>query len=506
MRRLHEGLLLLLSMCGITSALTCTEVPGTLTQIDASNGQVFGVNNSTGGIYTLYGNTWTQLPGALSHVTVGLYGIWGVKSDHSIYRLVDGNWRQMSGVKSSSYHQDRLKQIDAGGSHSVVGVTTYNDVYCLEKSLAIAADGNSLLTWISFEGKYKYYSCGPLGCWGVKSDDKVFFQEYSTSYSSCGISRSHIKVPGALSMIEVGTEGDVYGVNRDGYIYRRAGITAANPTGTAWVHLSNDLGRIKHVSYDLGLLWVLTTEGKIFNCKVSALDCEQVPRALTQIDASNGQPFGVDSAGNIYTEYGNTWTLLSGAMTHVTTGPSGIWGVNSNHAIYKFIGGNWTLVSGLLKQIDAGGSQFIVGVNMNDDIYCLPKSSAIVADSGLTLPWIHIEGKLKYYSCGPLGCWGVNSADAIYYRHGVTPDSCAGSRWQNVPGAFSMIEVGTEGDVFGVNSNGNIFRRKGITKSNPIGTYWAQVEKKLGKAKHVSYDLDQLWVVTYEGNVFKCKV
>ncbi|KAL8180549.1 UNVERIFIED_CONTAM: hypothetical protein K2H54_027394 [Gekko kuhli] len=234
-------------------------------------------------------------------------------------------------------------------------------------------------------------------------------------------------------------------------------------------------------------------------------DCEQVPGALTQIDASNGQVFGVNSAGNIYTLYGKTWTQLPGALTHATTGPSGVWGVNSNRNIYRLVGGNWKLVTGLVKQIDAGGSQFIVGVNMNDDIYCLPKSSAITADGNSALPWVHIEGKLKYYSCGLLGCWGVNSADAIYYRHGVTPDSCAGSRWENVPGALSMIEVGTEGDVYGVNSAGNIYHREGITKDNPIGTSWAPVDKKIGKAKHVSYDLDRLWVVTTEGNIFKCK-
>ncbi|XP_060105877.1 uncharacterized protein LOC132579492 [Heteronotia binoei] len=492
MRGLHECLLLLLSLCGITSALQCTVVPGALTQIDVSNGQVFGVNRA-GNIYTLYGTTWTQLPGALTHVTVGLDGIWGVNSVNSIYRLVGGNWKQVTGL---------LKQIDAGGSQFIVGVNMNDDIYCLPKSAAIAADGNSELPWVHIEGKLKYYSCGPLGCWGVNSADAIFFR-HDVTPDSCAGSRWQ-NVPGGLSMIEVGTEGDVYGANSAGQIYRRVGISAANPIGTAWEHLSLDLGAIKHVSYDLGHLWVLTTEGKILNCKVS--DCEQVPGALTQIDVSNGQVFGVNSASNIYTLYGNTWTQLPGGLTHVTTGPSGVWGVNSNHNIYRLVGGSWRLVTGLLKQIDAGGSQFIVGVNMNDDIYCLPKSAAIAADGSSALPWIHIEGKLKYYSCGPLGCWGVNSADAIYFRHDVTPDSCAGSRWQNVPGGLSMIEVGTEGDVYGANSAGQIYRREGITKGNPIGTSWSLVDKKNGKAKHVSYDLDRMWVVTSEGNIFKCKV
>ncbi|XP_048362822.1 fish-egg lectin-like [Sphaerodactylus townsendi] len=239
---------------------------------------------------------------------------------------------------------------------------------------------------------------------------------------------------------------------------------------------------------------------------VSVPDCDQVPGALTQIDASNGQVFGVNSAGNVYTSYGSPWTQLPGILTHVTTGLSGVWGVDSNYSVYKLVGGSLRLVTGLFKQIDAGGNQFVVGVNVNDDIYCLPKPSAVTADGSSPLPWIHIEGKLNYYSCGPLGCWGVNSTDAIYFRHGVTPDSCAGTRWQSVPGSLSMIEVGTEGDVFGVNSAGNIYRRGGITKNNPTGTSWAHVDKQAGKAKHVSYDLGQLWIVTSEGDIFRYKV
>ncbi|XP_015261517.1 PREDICTED: fish-egg lectin-like [Gekko japonicus] len=237
----------------------------------------------------------------------------------------------------------------------------------------------------------------------------------------------------------------------------------------------------------------------------SALQCTVVPGVLTQIDASNGQVFGVNRASNIYTLYGTTWTQLPGLLTHVTTGFNGVWGVNSNYNVYRLVGGNWKQVTGLLKQIDAGGSNFIVGVNMYDDVYCLPKSSAIAADGNSALPWVQIEGKLKYYSCGPLGCWGVNSADTIFYRHGVTPDFCAGYRWENVPGALSMIEVGTEGDVYGVNSAGDIYRRVGISAGNPIGITWKHLGNYLGQIKHVSYDLGMLWVLTTEGKILNCK-
>ncbi|XP_059570136.1 fish-egg lectin-like [Alligator mississippiensis] len=236
----------------------------------------------------------------------------------------------------------------------------------------------------------------------------------------------------------------------------------------------------------------------------SALDCTEVPGSLKQIDASNGQVFGVNSTGSIFTLYGNTFVEVPGSLKHVTVGPAGVWGVNNN--IYKLVGGTWQQVSGALKQIDAGGDQFVVGANAIDDIYCLHSSSTISVKEQSSPPWVNIAGKLKYYSCGLRGCWGVNSDDYIYFRHSVTPESCAGSRWEQIDGRLSMIEVGTDGSVYGVSSSGEIFRRDGITNSNPVGTTWTQILDPICKCKHVSYDLGLLWIVSNDGTIVKCRV
>ncbi|KAK1155404.1 fish-egg lectin-like, partial [Acipenser oxyrinchus oxyrinchus] len=178
---------------------------------------------------------------------------------------------------------------------------------------------------------------------------------------------------------------------------------------------------------------------------------------LKQIDVSNGQVFGVNSEDSIFTRYGNNWVQLPGALKHVTVGPAGVWGVNKNNLIYKLVGeaGN------KFKQIDAGGNQFVAGVNMQDNIYCLNRDPTVTTLGGAaSIPWNLLTGALKYYSCGPYSCWGVNAADQIFVMKGVTPDSCMGSNtWQQVPGALSMIEVSTDGRVYGVNSAGNVYRR-----------------------------------------------
>ncbi|XP_069489799.1 fish-egg lectin-like [Ambystoma mexicanum] len=237
-----------------------------------------------------------------------------------------------------------------------------------------------------------------------------------------------------------------------------------------------------------------------------SLDCDQVYGSLKQIDAGNGQVFGVNEGHNIYTLQAGSWTQIPGELAHVTVGAGGVWGVNRNNQIYKLVGGAWVQINGLLKQIDAGGVQFVSGANMNDDIFCLGDSATVSAKDGSPQPWVHIEGKLKYYCCGPLGCWGVNSADDIYFRFSVTPGSCGGSRWQKVEGKLSMIEVGSNGSVYGVNSAGDAYRRDGITGSNPVGTSWSQVQYNFFKFRHVSQDLGLLWFITVDQKILRCSL
>uniref|UniRef100_A0A3B4CWH9 Fish-egg lectin-like n=1 Tax=Pygocentrus nattereri TaxID=42514 RepID=A0A3B4CWH9_PYGNA len=219
--------------------------------------------------------------------------------------------------------------------------------------------------------------------------------------------------------------------------------------------------------------------------------CRVVPGKLKQLDVGNGQMFGVSFSNQIYTMYSTGWILVPGSLKHVSVGPAGVWGVDSNNYIYKLVGGDWVVVSGLLTQVDAGGMNSPAGVNMNDDIFCLPW--------GQGSSWINIIGELKYYNCGPYSCWGVKAADEIYIMKDVTPSFCAGSmNWEQIPRALSMIEVSTDGKVFG-----DIYERDGVSMSNPAGTGWHQVQHPQ-KVKHVSYDLGHLWLIKANNSIMDC--
>ncbi|XP_050977656.1 fish-egg lectin-like [Labeo rohita] len=245
----------------------------------------------------------------------------------------------------------------------------------------------------------------------------------------------------------------------------------------------------------------------LFSCHflhTLALHCTVMSGNLKQIDAGSGSVVGVNSLNEVFVLIDNVFTKISGSLTHVSVGPAGWLGVDSANNIFKFQSGSVIQFPGLLKQVDAGGDQIIAGVNMNDDIFCLNMDVNNKWPSSTT-PWVSMNGKLKYYSCGPYSCWGVNSYDQIWMMRDVSNKACSGSgSFQNIPGQLAMIEVATDGSVFGVSSQGMLFQRIGVTRSNPAGTDWISIVACPSDHKHVSFDLGLLWVVCIDGSIRKC--
>ncbi|XP_073513806.1 fish-egg lectin-like [Phyllobates terribilis] len=246
----------------------------------------------------------------------------------------------------------------------------------------------------------------------------------------------------------------------------------------------------------LGLLLLSTGAAS-----AAELQCKEIPGNLKQVDAGAGQVYGVNSGDDIYQWMGDNWKQIPGKLIHVTVGPGGVWGVNRGNIIYKWQDNNWVSVAGSLKQIDAGGDKFVSGANLWDWIYCLNQVDTL--SRATVLPFIQLDGGLKYYTCGLNGCWGVNGINNIYYRYDVQPSACRGSRWQQIEGSLVMVEVATDGSVYGVNAQGMVYKRDGISADNPIGTSWTRLEIA-GSFRHVTYDQGDLWLLTQSGAIYKC--
>ncbi|XP_062390566.1 fish-egg lectin-like [Sardina pilchardus] len=236
--------------------------------------------------------------------------------------------------------------------------------------------------------------------------------------------------------------------------------------------------------------------------------CKHVPGQLIQIDAGVGQVIGVSQNHDIFTLYESKWNQVKGKLKHATVGPAGIWGVNSANKIYKLIATEWEEVPGHLKQIDAGGDQIVSGASRHDTPFCLSMGSTVgYTGENSAIYWIGIDGKLKYYSCGPYSCWGVNKQDQIFVRKGVNSTHCQGvGDWQHIPGSLTMIEVGGDGSVYGVNPNGDVHRRDFISACKPEGDGWTHIPLYSGQVKHVSYDTGHLWIILKDDKIYDCTV
>uniref|UniRef100_UPI003AAECD02 fish-egg lectin-like n=1 Tax=Centroberyx gerrardi TaxID=166262 RepID=UPI003AAECD02 len=238
-----------------------------------------------------------------------------------------------------------------------------------------------------------------------------------------------------------------------------------------------------------------------------AWNCKPGPRLsyANQIDAGQGKVVATDRYNRNFFLSGTTWHRLpAAALKHVTVGHAGMWGVSTSNLVYKFVSGTWARTPGGLKQIDAGGNLFVVGANTGNYIYCLRTSYTLGFTGKGTVSWTRMPTRLTYYSCGPYGCWGVDTSSRVYLTRSVTPSTCANSGWTQISGlAMKMVEVGSDGSVFGVTTTGQVCERTGITSRVPQGTAWAFVPICTAM-KHVSYDLGIVWVVSTTGQIMRC--
>ena len=147
----------------------------------------------------------------------------------------------------------------------VWGVDAKNEIY--------RRTGSS---WQKISGGLKVVSCGQPGVWGVNKHDMIYYRSGTfgggaryinykyeclviISFASAGSGWQ--QVSGRLAWISSGSNGEVWGVNKDGNIYKREGITQANPVGSRWKQVS---GTLMKISVWEGRAWGITKDHKIF--------------------------------------------------------------------------------------------------------------------------------------------------------------------------------------------------------------------------------------------------
>uniref|UniRef100_A0A673HK83 Uncharacterized protein n=1 Tax=Sinocyclocheilus rhinocerous TaxID=307959 RepID=A0A673HK83_9TELE len=151
----------------------------------------------------------------------------------------------------------QLKQANAGSDQIIVGVSPIDDIFCLNKNANnVGTSGNAL--WTQIAGKMSYYSCGPYSSESELSRENR--HQKGLTGACCGGSGVFEAISGSLSMIEVATDGNVFGVDPQGSLLQRIGVI-----DTRWTAIICPNGH-KHVTFDLGRLYVICSDVSFRRC------------------------------------------------------------------------------------------------------------------------------------------------------------------------------------------------------------------------------------------------
>ncbi|KAJ8344781.1 hypothetical protein SKAU_G00289740 [Synaphobranchus kaupii] len=330
--------------------------------------------------------------------------------------------------------------------------------------------------WSPLDGDMKHITAGLTGVWATDLKNHFYTLEEDTWR----------KVPGTLEQVDAGGTGFLTGVKKCHLAFCAEVVPGS--LDLSWTLIP---GKMQY--YSCGPLACWGGELGIM------LKCWRLPGRLRQVEASQGGVYGIGLDNLAAKLVGKCWSPLDGDMKHITAGPTGVWATDLKNHFYTLEEDTWRKVPGTLEQVDAGGTGFLTGVKKCHLAFC-----AEVVPGSLDLSWTLIPGKMQYYSCGPLACWGVGEAGEVYVRTGVHAGDCVGQTG-TVDSKVHMakVEVSSDGSVFALSSTGVPYERIGISDSRPQGTGWVRL-RGVEPIRSLSYDRYTLWLVNYAGAIRRC--
>lgn len=171
---------------------------------------------------------------------------------------------------------------------------------------------------------------------------------------------------------------------------------------------------------------------------------------------SDGNPWIVNSAGQIYRRLNNTWTIQPGLAKDIGAGTNGaVWaigttpvGAGSDFNVLRWNGASW-------DNVDGGGVRIAVApdgnawmINSAGNIYRRQNDA-----------WVLLPGLAKDIGAGANGSVWVIGTTPVGAGSDFSVHRWNGSGWDSFGGGGVAISVGPSGDPWLVNSAGSIFHR-----------------------------------------------
>jgi len=184
-----------------------------------------------------------------------------------------------------------------------------NNFLCLSEMEEKKVFGSRVLgQWQGVHGRVKVVSAGAYGVWGVNAEGLVFFREGVTDEKYDGTGWKLTGSPHKIHDLSVGVKS-IYALSITGIILAREGVSAEKPRGDSWKELDKPAApSVLHqisVSSDNDEVWATSKTNEVFYRE----------------GIEEGSP------------YGASWVKANGKLKWISAGQAGIWGVAPNDQV-----------------------------------------------------------------------------------------------------------------------------------------------------------------------------
>lgn len=402
---------------------------------------------------------WEEIDGALTDISIGAGGaVWGIgtggsaTSDKKVYKWVNNSWKKQGGatavqiavdpdgkawrVKASGdiHYGDSQGWTKMPGKAKEIAVGQDGSVWSLGKK-AVNSNGHAVFKWNADAERWDKAATGTLSWiavapngqpWGVNPPGKIFRggpnptpvpvplpQPKPAEVKETAISWKRVTGKDAKD-IAIGAMGDAWIVekgNGNKPLYYRAF------QDNKWVKAAN--GTVKVAAGKDGEAWMLKSNGHIYKGGINGWD--RIDGGLSDIAVgANGHVWGIgktakNANGNyIYKWNGSSWTRISGYAVQVAVSPDGTaWVVNKKGNIYKRAGTSWSKITEGEKakaiEIGADGSVWRLDIEVNKD-----GNSSIYKWNTGTSSWEKHSGVAASLAIAPNGApWRLNTFNQV---------------------------------------------------------------------------------------------
>ena len=213
---------------------------------------------------------------------------------------------------------------------------------------------------------------------------------------------------------------------------------------------ANDIGASAGATYVIG---TTAESGGYGIYKWTGSDWTKISGGAIRVDVeNNGNPWIINSVGQIFKRNGNSWTLLPGKAKDIGIGAEGsvyIIGTTAEdggYGIYKWNGSDWTKLNGAAVRVtvDNTGTPWIV--NSVGQIFKRNGNS-----------WQQLSGFARDIGAGSNGSVYIIGTTVVSGGYNIYQWS--GSNWVEVPGGAEFVDVGSGGSPWVVNNQNEIFKK-----------------------------------------------